>query len=121
MNNMEHQGTLTLPKEQESKVETQEFQFFVGGKSMFDIKDLSDLPKEVKDQVGAYTKGQTTFVEALFREFPNNILNANNIIVALYRRFQLTKKRPAIASCLHILHTNGKIEKVSPGHYKYKA
>ncbi|MFA5030667.1 MAG: hypothetical protein WC495_03700 [Patescibacteria group bacterium] len=87
-------------------------------KNIYDLNDISDLPKEV---IGVLSKPRRlTMSSQLISLFSDsNELNADQIIVALYRKYKVvTDSRNKLLARIHYLITQGKLSSAGVGTYK---
>lgn len=83
---------------------------------IFDLDDLSDLPKSVRERVFRAIYGANTGnVLSLFKI--KHTLTIDEIIVGLYRTASTEKSRAWVNSCVYNLTKRGLLKRVSSGVY----
>jgi hypothetical protein len=92
-------------------------------KSIFDLNDLSDVPKEIADLIlvrnEKTTKNISGCIIELFKE--KNILSTSEMAIALYRKHKIIRPRFLLTSLVGPYLKHGIITTNFKGTYTYKA
>lgn len=88
---------------------------------IFDIKNVSDLPKNIQDELLCMTSPKKNFekcVIGVLVHAPDKGVNTDQISIAIYRKYKKVFKRNTLATRLSKMAKDKEIERVSHGLYR---
>lgn len=84
--------------------------------NIFDTKNTSDLPDEVRQECKKFFRNDTEQLLSLFDI--KDSLNIDEIIIGLFRKYKLQKTRTWVSSTVYNLSRKNLLESLGNGVYK---